>query len=271
MRNGFPYALPPTRLVPQGLHDKECLHTYRVGFDGEHLPSGEYAMHALGTVCSQIGCDGASVSGTVHNSAPNGGGALNQRQAMTQGIEAYKHVEFMLTTNYVLNTSSKYADAVLPVAAEWERPGTLLADDRKILICAQRIIDPLYEAKSDQEVAIGIAEKLGFKAGEVFTGEQLIEAVRGEEFVGETSSLPVFIRKIREKIEGARRIRLLADGMALRVPFGDWAVVPGAIAFDGAIRSLKPVTVRAQVVYHRHAVGAWGAADENGRLQNGSG
>lgn len=37
--------------------------------------------------------------------------------------------------------------------------------------------------------------------GEVFTREQLIEAVWGEEFVGETSSLPVFIRKIREKIE----------------------------------------------------------------------
>ncbi len=37
--------------------------------------------------------------------------------------------------------------------------------------------------------------------GEVFTREQLIEAVWGEEFVGETSSLPVFIRRIREKIE----------------------------------------------------------------------
>ena len=37
--------------------------------------------------------------------------------------------------------------------------------------------------------------------GEAFTREQLIEAVWGEEFVGETSSLPVFIRKIREKIE----------------------------------------------------------------------
>ena len=33
------------------------------------------------------------------------------------------------------------------------------------------------------------------------TGEQLSEGVWGEEFVGETSSLPVFIRKIREKIE----------------------------------------------------------------------
>ncbi len=37
--------------------------------------------------------------------------------------------------------------------------------------------------------------------GEAFTREQIIEAIWGEEFVGETSSLPVFIRRIREKIE----------------------------------------------------------------------
>jgi two-component system response regulator VicR len=37
--------------------------------------------------------------------------------------------------------------------------------------------------------------------GEIVTREQLIEEVWGEEFVGETSSVAVFIRKIREKIE----------------------------------------------------------------------
>jgi two-component system response regulator VicR len=37
--------------------------------------------------------------------------------------------------------------------------------------------------------------------GEVFTREHLIEEIWGEEFVGETSSVAVFIRKIREKIE----------------------------------------------------------------------
>ncbi len=37
--------------------------------------------------------------------------------------------------------------------------------------------------------------------GEVFTHEQLIEEVWGKEYVGETTSIAVFIRKIREKIE----------------------------------------------------------------------
>lgn len=325
-------------IISQGLHDQEYLDTYCVGFDSEHMPTGEYAeytykplerneftftseaadpslnfrdyvmgegayasegaktpewaaeicgvdadvikqlaqdyattkpatifaggaparinegeclphaMLTLGMVCGQIGRDGASVSGTMHNSASNGGsalvspgaaggeakppanpfpqkqfalnngemwnavlsgkhtmykgesrdvdiqmiyqgmgGALNQRQAMTQGIEAHKKVEFVLTMNYVLNTSAKYADVVLPVTTEWERPGTLLTGNREILIYAQHITDPMYEAKSDQEIAIGIAEKLGFKPEEVYDideTQQLFNKLAGSTVIG---------------------------------------------------------------------------------------
>jgi two-component system response regulator VicR len=37
--------------------------------------------------------------------------------------------------------------------------------------------------------------------GEVFTKEQITKDIWGNDFIGETSSLPVFVRKIREKIE----------------------------------------------------------------------
>jgi two-component system response regulator VicR len=37
--------------------------------------------------------------------------------------------------------------------------------------------------------------------GEIFTREQLTEAIWGKEYVGETTSIAVFIRRIREKIE----------------------------------------------------------------------
>ncbi len=37
--------------------------------------------------------------------------------------------------------------------------------------------------------------------GEIFTREQLTEAVWGKEYAGETTSIAVFIRRIREKIE----------------------------------------------------------------------
>ncbi len=212
--------------------------------EGECLP---HAMLTLGMVCGQIGRDGGSVSANMHNSASNGGaalvsgggagvgtklpanpfpqkqyamnngqmwnavlngihdhygeaypvniqmiyqgmgGALNQRQAMTQGIEAHKKVEFVLCMNYVFNTSAKYSDVVLPVTTEWERPGTLLTGNRDILIYAQNVTSPMYEAKSDQEIAIGIAEKLGFAAADVYDideTQQLFNKLKGCTVVG---------------------------------------------------------------------------------------
>lgn len=47
----------------------------------------------------------------------------------------------------------------------------------------------------------GILLALASSPGEVFTQEQLIEAVWGKEYIGTTGSVAVFIRKIREKIE----------------------------------------------------------------------
>ncbi len=96
----------------------------------------------------------------IHMIYQASGGALNQRQAMTQGIKAYKKVDFALCVNYVLNTSAKYSDIVLPCTTEWERPGTLLTGNREILIYAQHVVEPMYEAKSDQEIAKGIADKM---------------------------------------------------------------------------------------------------------------
>lgn len=46
-----------------------------------------------------------------------------------------------------------------------------------------------------------IFQTLASNPGTVFSKEQLIEAVWGKEFVGETSSITVFIKKLREKIE----------------------------------------------------------------------
>ena len=37
--------------------------------------------------------------------------------------------------------------------------------------------------------------------GVVLSKEQLVEAAWGKEFVGETSSITVFIKKLREKVE----------------------------------------------------------------------
>ena len=95
----------------------------------------------------------------IHMIHQSFGGALNQRQGMTQGIKAYKKVDFALCINYVLNTSAKYSDIVLPCTTEWERPGAL-KNNRELLSVGRKIIEPLYEAKSDRDIARGIADKL---------------------------------------------------------------------------------------------------------------
>jgi len=46
-----------------------------------------------------------------------------------------------------------------------------------------------------------ILHLLASNPGEVFTREQIIDEVWGKEYVGETTSIAVFVRKIREKIE----------------------------------------------------------------------
>jgi two-component system response regulator VicR len=46
-----------------------------------------------------------------------------------------------------------------------------------------------------------ILHLLASHPGEVFTREQIIDEVWGNEYVGETTSVAVFVRKIREKIE----------------------------------------------------------------------
>lgn len=42
---------------------------------------------------------------------------------------------------------------------------------------------------------------LASRPGEIITREQIVEEIWGKEYIGETSSIAVFIRKIREKIE----------------------------------------------------------------------
>lgn len=90
----------------------------------------------------------------------DGGSALNQKVGMTRGIAAHREVEFVLTTNFVLNTNAKYSDVVLPVTTQWERFG-YVKGNREHLIWARQITQPLFEAKDDEWIASELAARLG--------------------------------------------------------------------------------------------------------------
>ncbi|ALC91309.1 DMSO reductase [Bacillus sp. FJAT-18017] len=93
---------------------------------------------------------------------------LQTRSNIAKGIEAHRKVEFVACNAYVLTTNAKYADVVLPVATQWETEGAVTGGNREILITWSKIVDPLYESKTDQQIAEGLLEKLGINPKDVF-------------------------------------------------------------------------------------------------------
>ena len=94
--------------------------------------------------------------------------SLQTKPNINKGIEAHRKVDFVVTQAYVYNTDARYSDIVLPVTTEWEREGRLFNYQKEAMIAYGKVCEPLYEAKSDQQVAIELAEKLGLDPTEIF-------------------------------------------------------------------------------------------------------
>ncbi|BAD39698.1 dimethyl sulfoxide reductase subunit A [Symbiobacterium thermophilum] len=122
----------------------------------------------------------------------HGGGAILQtRDGMTKGIEAHRHVEFVVSHSQFLTTNSKYADIVLPVTTPWERLGGLLTGNREILIYYTNVTQPLFEAKDDAWIATEIAKRLGFKEEDIYPiseKQQLFNQLAGSKVMKEDGS-----------------------------------------------------------------------------------
>jgi anaerobic dimethyl sulfoxide reductase subunit A len=94
--------------------------------------------------------------------------SMNGQLGLTKGIEVHRNMEFVVANAYVLTTHAKYADIVLPITTQWEREGGLLDGNREMLIVHTKIVEPLYEAKSDQWVAQELLKKLGKDPSELY-------------------------------------------------------------------------------------------------------
>ncbi len=117
----------------------------------------------------------------------DGGSALNQKVGMTKGIAAHRQVEFVLSSNYNLNTNSSYSDVVLPVTTQWERAG-FIKGNREHLIWARQITQPLFEAKDDDWIATELASRLGFDASVIAPlslDQQVFNQLAGATVIGE--------------------------------------------------------------------------------------
>ena len=83
---------------------------------------------------------------------------------------AHRKVDMVVAHAQFFTSAARYADIILPLTTEWERfdglfGGTLgHKSNREMMVAYQQIIDPLYEAKSDQDIACELAEKAGHRA-----------------------------------------------------------------------------------------------------------
>lgn len=87
---------------------------------------------------------------------------------MTDGIKAHRKVDFVVSKAQFLTTQAKYSDIILPVTTEWETVGGFSGANREMVVCYQQVTEPLYEAKTDQEIDKGIAKALGLNPDEMY-------------------------------------------------------------------------------------------------------
>ncbi|TXT58664.1 MAG: putative dimethyl sulfoxide reductase catalytic subunit A [Promethearchaeota archaeon] len=81
--------------------------------------------------------------------------------------EFFPKLDFIVDTELFMTPNAKYADLILPVCSFLEF-SDFLPHPYPYLQLQQKVIEPLYESKSDVDIAAGIAQRLGY--GEYFEG-----------------------------------------------------------------------------------------------------
>ncbi len=81
--------------------------------------------------------------------------------------ELFPKLDFIVQTELFMTPNAKYADLVLPVCSFLEF-SDFLPHPYPYVQLQQKVIEPLYESKSDVDIVVGLAERLGY--GEYFKG-----------------------------------------------------------------------------------------------------
>lgn len=100
------------------------------------------------------------------------GSRISNTEGAKKGIEAHRAVEFVVGQGHFLTATNKYSDIVLPITTDWEHEGSFVWEgylNRDIVLLGRKVIEPYFEAKSDEEAFIAIGEKFGLTQDDFFT------------------------------------------------------------------------------------------------------
>lgn len=93
---------------------------------------------------------------------------LQTRPASMRGIEAFRKVDFVVSHDMFLTTNARYSDIVLPVTSQWETWNNTCLGSREARYFPRQICEPLFECKSDVDIAKALMERLGADPSELF-------------------------------------------------------------------------------------------------------
>lgn len=86
--------------------------------------------------------------------------SLNSVPNANAGIEVFRKVDFVWGANPFFDPSRQYCDIVLPVATWWEKGNLAWTNNSDTIYWADRIMEPLYEAKPEGYIAEELAKRL---------------------------------------------------------------------------------------------------------------
>jgi anaerobic selenocysteine-containing dehydrogenase len=97
------------------------------------------------------------------------GNFLNQAKGQGKILkEIWPKLELVVTVDVMMTTTAHYSDVVLPACSWFEKDFDISCGPvHRYIQCQQRVIDPLWESKTDWEIFKALAEKMG--VGEKFT------------------------------------------------------------------------------------------------------
>ncbi|MDO4399944.1 MAG: molybdopterin-dependent oxidoreductase [Coriobacteriia bacterium] len=90
------------------------------------------------------------------------GGRINQNPAFNRAVEAFRSVEFVVSSDLWFTSDCRYSDIVLPSTSFWEVDGFVQPKtNRELLYYTSKIHEPLFECHEDLEVEAAIGERWG--------------------------------------------------------------------------------------------------------------
>lgn len=95
----------------------------------------------------------------------SGGNPLSHQMDRNLQIKAWQWPETIIVNEPFWSNTAKFADIVLPVTTPFERNDIEVTSEYSFhyLVAMPKLIDPLFEAKSDYDIYAEISRRLGFK------------------------------------------------------------------------------------------------------------